>query len=88
MGNLLQPIGSTTQIWVVTRHQYGISALVSFFATTFSSSGLFRLVHANPTKKIRGLKHARIRVNGDILKDGFSEIILMRKDNCLDLCSF
>ena len=24
-----QPIRSTTQIWVVTRHQYGISALVS-----------------------------------------------------------
>ena len=27
--NLLQPIRNTTQIWVVTRHQYGISALVS-----------------------------------------------------------
>ena len=27
--NLLQPIRSTTQTWVVTRHQYGISALVS-----------------------------------------------------------
>ena len=26
---LLHPIRSTTQIWVVTRHQYGISALVS-----------------------------------------------------------
>ena len=29
MGNLLQPITSTTQIWVVTHHQYVISALVS-----------------------------------------------------------
>ena len=29
MGNLLQPIRSTTQIWVVTHHQYGISALIS-----------------------------------------------------------
>ena len=29
LGNLLQPIRSTIQIWVVTRHQYGISALVS-----------------------------------------------------------
>ena len=29
MGNLRQPIRSTTQIWAVTRHQYGISALVS-----------------------------------------------------------
>ena len=26
--NLLQPIKSTIQIWVVKRHQYGISALV------------------------------------------------------------
>ena len=29
MGNLLQPIRSTSQIWVVTRHQYGISAPIS-----------------------------------------------------------
>ena len=29
VGNLIQPIRSTTQISVVTRHQYGISALVS-----------------------------------------------------------
>ena len=27
-GYLLQPIKSTTQIWVVTRHQYGISTVV------------------------------------------------------------
>ena len=32
-GNLLQLIRSTTQFWVVTRHQYGISALV--FQTSF-----------------------------------------------------
>ena len=29
VGNLLQPIRSTSQIWVVTRHQFGISRLVS-----------------------------------------------------------
>ena len=29
VGNLLRPIRSTFQIWVVTCHQYGISALVS-----------------------------------------------------------
>ena len=29
MGKLLQPIRSTSQIWVVTRHQYGISARIS-----------------------------------------------------------
>ena len=29
VGNSIQPIRSTTHIWVVTRHQYGISTLVS-----------------------------------------------------------
>ena len=29
IGNLIQPIRNTTQIWLVMRHQYGISALVS-----------------------------------------------------------
>ena len=29
MGNLIEPIRSTTQIWVVTRNQYGIAAPVS-----------------------------------------------------------
>ena len=29
VGNLIYPNRSTTQIWVVTRHQYGISAFVS-----------------------------------------------------------
>ena len=39
--NLIQQIRSTTQIWVVTRHQYGISALVyqaSFGAETTAGS--------------------------------------------------
>ena len=27
--NLFQPVRSTARIWVVTRHQYGISSLVS-----------------------------------------------------------
>ena len=29
ISHVARPIRSTTQIWVVTRHQYGISALVS-----------------------------------------------------------
>ena len=33
MKNLIQPIRSTTQIWVVTHHHYGISALV--YQTSF-----------------------------------------------------
>ena len=46
VGNLIQPIRSTTQTWVVTRHQYGISALVSqtsFGGETSSSVAKCRL---------------------------------------------
>ena len=42
----IQPIRSTTQIWVVMRHQYGISALVSqtsFGGKTSSSVAKCRL---------------------------------------------
>ena len=39
VGNLIQPIRSTTQIWVVTRHQYGISALVSQTSFRGETSG-------------------------------------------------
>ena len=41
VGNLIQPIRSTTQIWVVTRHQCGISALVS--QTSFGGETKCRL---------------------------------------------
>ena len=34
-----RPIRSTTQIWVVTRHQYGISALVSQTSFRLETSG-------------------------------------------------
>ena len=37
MGILIQPIRSTTQICLVTRHQYGISTLVSFGGETSGS---------------------------------------------------
>ena len=46
MGNLIQPIRSTTQIWVMTRHQYGTSALVSqtsFGGETSGSVAKYRL---------------------------------------------
>ena len=39
VGNLTQPIRSTTQIWVVTCHQYGISALVSQMSFGRETSG-------------------------------------------------
>ena len=39
VGNLLQPIRSITQIWVVTRYQYGISALVSQTSFRGETSG-------------------------------------------------
>jgi len=39
IGNLIQPIRSTTQIWVVTRYQYEISALVSQTSFCGETSG-------------------------------------------------
>ena len=38
-GTSFQPIRSTTKIWVVTRHQYGISALVTQTSFCEGSSG-------------------------------------------------
>ena len=46
ISHAVRPIGSTTQIWVVKRHQYGISALVSqtsFDGETSSSVAKCRL---------------------------------------------
>ena len=39
VGNLLQLIRSTIQTWVVTRHQYGISVLVSQTSFRGETSG-------------------------------------------------
>ena len=39
VGNLFQPIGSTTQTWVVTHHEYEISALVSQMSFGRETSG-------------------------------------------------
>ena len=39
VGNLPQPIRSTTQIWVVRRHQCGISALISQTSLRGETSG-------------------------------------------------
>ena len=44
VGNLIQPIRSTTQIWVVTRHQYGIPAFVSQTSFRGETSGHALLV--------------------------------------------
>ena len=57
LGNLIQPIRSTTQIWVVTRHQYGISALVS--QTSFG--GEPTLASSNVGRFLRLLKNRKVK---------------------------
>ena len=58
VGNLIQPIKSTTKIWVVTRHQYRISALVSQTSFGGETSGcvakcrLFSQAHSSTTLKV------------------------------------
>ena len=54
-----RPIRSTTQIWVVTRHQYGISALVSQTSFGGETSGSvakcrLKLVPATSDQKFIG----------------------------------
>ena len=39
VGTLFQPIGSTTQTWVVTHHEYEISALISQMSFGGETSG-------------------------------------------------
>ena len=55
VGNLIQPIRSTTQLWVVTRHQYGISAL--FSQTSFGGK------NSGSVAKCRLFSQAKLQVN-------------------------
>ena len=55
LGNLIQPIRSTTQLWVVTRHQYGISAL--FSQTSFGGK------NSGSVAKCRLFSQAKLQVN-------------------------
>ena len=59
--NLIQLIRSTTQIWVVTRHQYEVSALLSQTSFGWETSGsiakcqLFSQARSAPEKEARFL---------------------------------
>ena len=55
VGNLIQPIRSTTQLWVVTIHQYGISAL--FSQTSFGGK------NSGSVAKCRLFSQAKLQVN-------------------------
>ena len=63
VGNLIQPIRSTTRIWVVTRHQYGISLLVS--RTSFGGETSGRVwkcrLFSHVTSRTGLIKHGLIR---------------------------
>jgi len=58
VGNLLQPIRSSTWIWVVTRHQHGISVLISQTSFRWETSGgvakcgLFSRAIPSPTGRV------------------------------------
>ena len=60
VGTLIQPIRGTTQIWVVTRHQYGISALVA--QTSFSGE------NSGSVAKCRLFSQATKNLSENILK--------------------
>ena len=60
VGNLIQPIRSTIQIWVMTGHQYGISTLVSQMPFGEETSG--------SVDKSRLLSQANSLGQGDVFK--------------------
>ena len=71
VGNLIQPIRSATQIWVVTRHHYGISALVSetsFDGKISGSVAKYRLFFQARVTSARGVAFCPI-----LLSDFFSQ---------------
>ena len=53
ISHVARPIRSTTQIWVVTHHQYGISALVSPMSFGGETIGYFpRLLFSTEKEKV------------------------------------
>ena len=83
VGNFLQPIKSTTQIWVVARHQYGISALVS--QTSFvgksvvASRNIGWFLRPGELKSIN-INFIKILESNKILHDRFINSIRYRHD--------
>ena len=76
-----QPSWSTTQIWVVTRHQYGISALVS--QTSFrgeTSGGVAKCPLFSQAIALLALKE---RTRGSIWMKEFSQEMVLFHDVCM-----
>ena len=55
-----RPIRSTTQIWVVTRHQYGISALVS--QTSFGGENVVGVAKCRLFSEPKKLLHMQLKL--------------------------
>ena len=69
MGKLIQPIRSTTQIWVVTRHQYGISALVS--QTSFGGETSGSVAKCRMFSQVSALPENGNKIDDCLGKDNF-----------------
>ena len=62
-----RPIRGTTQIWVVTRHQYGISALV--FQTSFGGETSDSVAKRRLFAQAKCTVPQRFPLNAHLLKD-------------------
>ena len=74
---LLQPIRSTTQIWVVTRHRYGISAHDSqerFRGETSGGVAKCRLFSQATLKRIEKIKRYSMNATSQIWTKSFTHI--------------
>ena len=77
-GTSFQPIRSTTKIWAVTRHQYGISALVTQMSFCEGSNGDLakrRLFSQASSQTDIGM---RMLIRRNVLKTGLLAIFFRR----------
>ena len=63
MGKLIHPIRNTTQIWIVTRHQYAISVLVSQMSSCRETVGGIAKCHLFSQARVFMDSHLKIKWN-------------------------
>ena len=92
-GNLLQPIRSTSQIWVITRHQYGISALFlgrHFTGKPVVASRNVGCFSSQATNKLFKLICATVKLNpyfSSVIKKPYETQLLEEKPSFLFITS-
>ena len=99
-GNMFQPLRGTTQIWIVTRYQYGISMLASQMLFRWGGGsrvdvakcGVFSLFFGYRTTHIHGVTHLPPRAQvefglGTDVTPYSSDLTTSHKSSLLQTCT-